>query len=233
MFKNKLILAEVPARGGSKRIPKKNLKKIHNKSLIQIVAECIAKTKLIDEAVISSDDEDILNEAQKYGLSYYFKRPKIISGDYIGDIPVLQNALKNAEKYNNRIYDIIIMLQPTSPLRKPFDIDSLIRKIVNESLDSVWTVHKVDKKFHPDKQLKINPEGYLEYFTKKGETIITNQELTDSYMKNGIGYAITREFLLTQGKLLGQKSGFILHEGPIVNIDDLNDLKQASNILSV
>ena len=233
MFKNKLILAVVPARGGSKRIPKKNLKKIHNKSLIQIVAECIGKTKLIDEAVISSDDKDILNEAQKYGLNNYFKRPKNISGDNIGDIPVLQNALKNAEKYNNKIFDIIIMLQPTSPLRKPFDIDSIIKKIVKESLETVWTIHKVEKKYHPDKQLKINFEGSLEYFTKKGKTIITNQELTDSYMKNGIGYAITRDFLLSKGELLGKKSGFILHKGPIVNIDEPNDLKKASNILRV
>lgn len=231
MFKKKSILVVVPARGGSKRIPKKNLKKIHDKSLIQIVAECISKTKLIDEAVISSDDEDILNEAQKYGLNNYFKRPKNISGDNIGDIPVLQNALKNAEKYNKKIFDIIVMLQPTSPLRKPIDIEKLIKEIIKKGLDSVWTVHKVEKKFHPDKQLKISSDGSLKYFTKKGKTIITNQELTDSYMKNGIGYAITREFLLTKGKLLGKKSGFILHEGPIVNIDELDDLKRAFTIL--
>ena len=100
-------------------------------------------------------------------------------------------------------------------------------------METVWTIHKVEKKYHPDKQLKINFEGSLEYFTKKGKTIITNQELTDSYMKNGIGYAITRDFLLSKGELLGKKSGFILYKGPIVNIDELNDLKKASNILRV
>ena len=231
MFKNRLILAVVPARGGSKRIPKKNLRKIHNKSLIQIVAECIGKTKLIDEAVISSDDKNILNEAQKYGLNNYFQRPKNISGHNIGDIPVLKNALKNAERFNNKIFDIIIMLQPTSPLRRPIDIEKLIKKIVLENLDSVWTVHEVEKHFHPDKQLKINSEGYLDYFTTNGKKIITNQELTNSYMKNGIGYAITRNFLINKGKLLGKKSGYILHGGPIVNIDEFDDLRKAAELL--
>ena len=64
------------------------------------------------------------------------------------------------------------MLQPTSPLRKPNDIENLIKKIVDQELDSVWTIHLVEKQFHPDKQLKINSSGFLDYFTKKGKKIV-------------------------------------------------------------
>ena len=71
MYKDKKILVVVPARGGSKRIPKKNLKKIGKLSLIQIVAECIKKTKFVDEAVLSSDDDEIITEGNKHGLKTY------------------------------------------------------------------------------------------------------------------------------------------------------------------
>ena len=220
-----MILAVVPARGGSKRIPKKNIKKIKNKSLIQIAAECIKKSKFIDEMVLSSDDERIILEGERFGLKTYFTRPKYLSGDRVGDIPVLKHALKKAEEKQKVLFDIILMIQPTSPTRQPKDIENLIKKIIDKDYDTVWTVHKVEKQFHPDKQLKINENGYLRFFTSKGKDIVINQELTETYMKNGIGYAITREFLL------GEKSGYILHQGPIVNIDNKNDLINARKII--
>ncbi len=128
MYNNKKVLVVVPARGGSKGIPKKNLRKIDGKSLIQIVIECIKKTNFIDEAVLSSDSNEIINEANKFGLNSYFKRPKNISGDLIGDIPVLKHALIQAEKYNNCIYDVIVMLQPNAPLRLPENMNRLSKK---------------------------------------------------------------------------------------------------------
>lgn len=227
VYKNKRVLVVVPARGGSKGIPKKNLRKIRNKSLIQIVAECIKNCKFIDEAVLSSDSEEIINEAKKFGLNAYFKRPKNISGDKISDIPVLKHALNEAEKYNDCKYDIIVMLQPTAPLRTPKDIEGIIKKIIIEDLDTVWTVHEVEQSFHPNKQLKINKLGYIDFYTKKGSEIITRQQLDKSFMKNGIGYALNKNTLVKKGSLLGQKSGFILHDGPIVNIDKEDDIVKA------
>ena len=136
-------------------------------------------SKLIDHAVISSDDEDILKEGNINGLYTYFKRPKSLSGDTVGDIPVLKHALIKAEKYNNCIFDIILMLQPTAPNRKPIHIDKVIKKITKENLDSVWTIHEVDKQFHPDKQLKIDENNQqISYFTSNGKNIITNQSLS-------------------------------------------------------
>lgn len=232
MYKGKKILAVVPARGGSKRIPKKNLKKIHGKSLIKITSECILLSNLIDHAIISSDNEDILKEGYISGLSTYFRRPKSLSGDLVGDMPVLKHALFKAEKYNNCIFDIILMLQPTAPNRKYIHIDKVIRKIIKENLDTVWTINEVDKQFHPDKQLKIDENNkQISYFTPNGKNIITNQELGKSYMKNGICYGFSRKHVLSKENNLAKKNGFILLKGKIINIDNNKDLEIAKNLL--
>ena len=224
-------MAVIPARGGSKGIPKKNLKKINGKSLIQIVSECSMNTKYIDEHVISSDSDEIIKEAKKFGLKCYFRRPNKISGDMVPDIPVLQHALIEAEKYNNYKFDIVLMLQPTSPLRQSNQIEKVIKKIVDENLDSVWTVHLVDKKFHPDKQLKITKKGLLNYFTSNGEKIIARQQLNDSYIRNGVAYAITRKCLVEKQTLMGTKCGCVILDGPIVNIDTIEELKFAKKFI--
>lgn len=232
MFKSKKILAVVPARGGSKGIPLKNLRKINGKSLIQITSECIQKCSYIDHSVISSDYDEIIVEAKKFGLQGYFKRPKKISGDNIGDIPVLIHALIEAEKQTKLIFDIIIMLQPTCPARYPSQINEVIEKIILSDFETVWTINKVDIKFHPDKQLKVSDKGNLKYFTENGKSIITRQELKNTYMKNGIAYALTRDFLLKKEVLLGEKAGFILNSDTIINIDTIDDLKFAELMLN-
>ena len=132
MYKGKNF-AIVPAKEEVKEYQKK-LKKINGKSLIKIVAECIFLSKLIDHAIPSSDDKDILKEGNINGLYTYFKRPKSLSGDLVGDLPVLKHALIKAEKYNNCIFDIVLMLQPTAPNRKPAHIDKVIKKITKEKL---------------------------------------------------------------------------------------------------
>ena len=231
MYKNKRILAVIPARGGSKGIPKKNLKKVHGKSLIQITCECVKKTKYIDHCVISSDSEEILLEGEKFGIKTKFKRPQYLSGDNVSDIPVLIHALKSSEKVYGIFFDVILMLQPTAPNRTSNMIEKVVKKIINENLNTVWTIHEVDSKYHPDKQLIKNKEGNLEYFTERGKSIVSRQELGKSYMKNGNVYALEKTQLLRRKAILGKKNGFILQRGPIINIDNYQDLILAKNII--
>ena len=98
MYKGKRILAIIPARGGSKGIKLKNLTKINNKSLIQITSETLKKIKYIDKIILSSDHEEIIKEGIKHGLDIPFIRPSNISGDLVGDTPVILHALKHFEK---------------------------------------------------------------------------------------------------------------------------------------
>ena len=116
MYKNKRVLAVVPARGGSKGVKLKNLKKINNISLIGHVSNVLNNLPIIDNKIVSTDHKDIIKESLKYNIDVPFIRPKKISRDKIGDIEVLFHALNASEKHYKTKFDYIVMLQPTSPL---------------------------------------------------------------------------------------------------------------------
>lgn len=230
MYKGKNILAVVPARGGSKGIKLKNLKKIGGKTLIYHTAQIINSIKEIDAGIVSTDSLLIKKEALKNNLLVPFLRPEKISGDFIGDLEVLEHALTSMEIINKCKYDVILMLQPTAPFRRKIDVIKTIKKLIDENLDSVWTVSKLDKKFHPLKQLYINDNGYLNLFDKRGKNIIARQQLGEIYYRNGIAYAISRNTILIKKSILGEFSKKILIKYPNINIDTMEDLNLANEI---
>ena len=232
MFKNYKVLAIVPARGGSKGIPLKNLKKVNGLSLIGHVGNLVKQVDEIDKTILSSDNELIINESKKYGIEAPFIRPKYLSGDKIGDIDVLKHALNKIEKLEKIEYDIIVMLQPTSPLRTAKIVKNSIKELINKRLDSVWTISKTDLKFHPLKQLKLDSNNNLDYFNKLGSNIVARQELTTLYHRNGAAYSMTRSCLMEQNTLMGKNAGSILLDVPMISIDTLEDLKLAEKIIS-
>jgi CMP-N,N'-diacetyllegionaminic acid synthase len=223
VFKNKRILAVVPARGGSKGIPLKNLCKINGISLVGSAGDIARSVSYIDRAVVSTDHDDIAREAIAHGLDAPFRRPIEISGDRISDVEVLSHALTATEDDDGDRYDIVVMLQPTSPLRKTEHVKTVIEKLVNEDLDSVWTVSETDSKAHPLKQLVVM-DGRLEYYDPKGATVVARQELKPVYHRNGIAYALTRDCLLERKSLLGPRAGAVKVEGHVLSIDTEWDL---------
>lgn len=229
MFQGNKILAVVPARGGSKGIKLKNLKKIGNKSLIQITGEFCKKLSFLDLAVVSTDHYKIAKESKKYGLLVPFKRPKKISGDFVKDEQVLLHALKYLEKKNKDHYDIILSLPPTSPFRNKNDIIKGIKLLIKKKFDSVWTVTKNDSKNHPYKQLIIR-NSKLKYFDNKGKKIFCRQQLSNIYYRNGACYIISRRCLL-KNSLLTNNSGAVISSGFQISIDNKEDLKLASRYL--
>ena len=230
MYKNKTILAIVPARGNSKGIKNKNLRKIKGLSLVEHAGNILKKVSWIDYSIISSDSDKIIKAAKKSNLECIFKRPKNISGDRISDHSVLIHALKAAEKLKKKKIDIILLVQPTSPLRKVVHIKNVIKKIVDQKLDSVWTVSKADLKFHPLKQL-ILKKNILSHYNKKGKKIIARQQLTNTYYRNGVVYAVTRELILKNKNLISNKSTGYLINTPQISIDTVKDLKLASLLM--
>ena len=230
MYKNKTILAIVPARGNSKGIKNKNLRKIKGLSLVEHAGNILKKVSWIDYSIISSDSDKIIKAAKKSNLECIFKRPKNISGDRISDHSVLIHALKAAENLKKKKIDIILLVQPTSPLRKVVHIKNVIKKIVDQKLDSVWTVSKADLKFHPLKQL-ILKKNILSHYNKKGKKIIARQQLTNTYYRNGVVYAVTRELILKNKNLISNKSTGYLINTPQISIDTVKDLKLASLLM--
>ena len=225
MIKNNKIIAIVPARGGSKGIKLKNIKKIKGKSLIEITAQFIKKCNFIDYAVISTDHKKIANEGKKFQI-HVIDRPKKLSGDKISDTEVLFHALKTAEKKTKEKFDIIIMLHPTSPLRRVNDIKNSINLLVLKKYDSVWSVSETDTKFHPDKQLEIK-NGKIKYFTKTGKKIIYRQQLSKVYHRNSNVYVVRRNLLVNKKTLISNNSGAQVIKSKQISIDTIEDLQKA------
>ncbi len=232
MIDGRTVLAVVPARGGSKGIPLKNLREVGGRSLVARVGDVAQDVPEIDQAVVSTDHAEIARAAVAAGLKAPFLRPESISGDRIGDWDVLIHALETTESQDGRRYDIVVMLQPTSPLRTPAQVSGTIRMLVEGGWDSVWTVSPTDSKAHPLKQLTVNAAGNLGYYDPRGAEIIARQQLEPVYHRNGIAYAITRECLLGQRSIKGARCGAYIVTGEHLSIDTEWDIELVEFILS-
>ncbi len=225
MLDRQRVLAVVPARGGSKGLPKKNLQLMDGVPLVVHAARIALAVPCVDRAVISTDDEEIARVAQAAGLIFHGFRPSELSGDRVADWPVLYHELLTAENIDKASYDIVLMLQPTCPLRQVDHVNRTVHALVRERLDSVWTVSPSDPKFHPLKQLVVDREGRLEYFDKAASGIIARQQLSPLYHRNGAAYAMTRQCLVEQRSIKGMQSGAVIIEEPMISIDTLWDLR--------
>lgn len=225
------VLAVVPARGGSKGIPMKNLRTIQGRPLVSIAADVAKSVLEIDRRVISTDHPEIAQVAESSGLDASFMRPPELSGDRIGDWDVLVHALRSVEIADGTEYDIIVMLQPTSPLRRQSDVSGTIRMLVEGNYDAVWSVSETDTKAHPLKQLVIS-DGKMDYWDARGSRVIARQQLEPVYHRNGVAYALTRRCLLEQKTIKGTRTGAYIVQGESISIDTEWDIELIEFILS-
>lgn len=231
MLEGRRVLAVVPARGGSKGIPLKNLREVRGRPLVALAGDVARAVPEIDRAVVSTDHDEIARVAEAAGLAAPFRRPEAISGDRIGDWDVLAHALTAMEARDGTTYDIVVMLQPTSPLRRVTDVSGTIRMLVDGGYDAVWSVSPTDTKAHPLKQLVIR-DGAMDYYDPRGAAIIARQQLEPVYHRNGVAYAITRACLLEQNTIKGARTGAYVVEGEHISIDTEWDIALVEFALS-
>ncbi len=231
MINGQRILVVCPARGGSKGIPLKNLQPFLGVPLVARVGHLVAEIPGIDRAVVSTDSEAIAVVAKESGLEVPFFRPESLSGDRISDLEVLSHALVEMERLDGVNYDILVMLQPTSPLRRAEHVMDTIEMLINGDWDAVWTVSETDSKDHPLKQLTVS-DGRLDYYDEGGKQIIARQQLVPVYHRNGVAYAIRRDCLLDQKSIKGERTGALVLEGNMVSIDTYWDLELAEYIFN-
>ncbi|WP_413682940.1 cytidylyltransferase domain-containing protein [Prochlorococcus sp. MIT 1011] len=224
MINNKKVLAVIPARGGSKGIKLKNLRKIHNTPIVVLAGEIGLKTPEIDEVVVSTDNDLIASVSKGNGIPVPFKRPENLSGDRIGDAPVLLHALYEMENIKRTTFDIVVMLQPTSPLRKVEHVSSVIQALEKNNYDSVLTISETDTKSHPLKQL-IYQDGKIKFYDERGSKIVARQELSPVYHRNGIAYAIKKSALIKKETLISSNTGAVLVNENCISIDTEFDLE--------
>jgi CMP-N-acetylneuraminic acid synthetase len=136
------------------------------------------------------------------------------------------------ERQDNRQYDVVVMLQPTCPLRRPSHVTATVEKLIGEGWDAVWTVSPTDLKYHPLKALRLGADGRMDYFDPGGAAIVARQQLEPAYHRNGAAYAIARECLVDQRTIKGRRAAAVVIDDPLVNIDSLDDLVRAEEMLS-
>ncbi|AEB75675.1 cytidylyltransferase domain-containing protein [Clostridium botulinum] len=228
MYKDKKILAIIPARGGSKGIHHKNIMKICNKPLIAYSIEAANESKYIDYILVSTDDEDIKDVSLEYGAKVPFLRPKEISDDKAKSIDVVLHAIDYLKKYNEE-FDYVVLLQPTSPLRTMEDIDKGIENIINSKVDSLISICECDE--NPVLMRTIENNKLNTIFEFKGDNL-RRQELPKFYIFNGALYINKVDMLLNEKAFVNEDTmPFIMDRYKSIDIDNMLDAKIVELIL--
>ncbi|MBA7672764.1 CMP-N,N'-diacetyllegionaminic acid synthase [subsurface metagenome] len=225
------ILGIIPARGGSKSIPKKNTRLLLGKPLIAYTIEVALKSKFVDRVIVSSDDKDTVEIAKKYGAEVPFIRPRELALDTTPMVLVLQHAVGFLEERENTNLDYVLLLQPTAPLRLVEDIDNALKKLMETGADSVISVSQVDN-VHPILMKRIENDLILPYCIEEKEGTRRQDYSPPAYMRNGAIYVVKRDILMNNDSVWGKISRpYIMPPERSVCIDSELDFKLVEILL--
>jgi CMP-N,N'-diacetyllegionaminic acid synthase len=224
------VLALVPARSVSKGIPDKNMTCLGGQSLIARAGQVLSRIPWIDRRIISTDSAQYADEAIASGLEAPFLRPAELSTDHAGALETIIHALDACERRDACRYELVILAEPTSPLREPGDIEAAMKALLSSGADSAVTVSRIDTKAHPHKVFAID-QGRLRYFSAQGSRIAARQGLEPLYARNGLCYCFRRKTLVEKRALITDNTVSVITERPVVNIDEPLDLLWAEFLL--
>lgn len=229
MIDNKKVLAIIPARGGSKGVPRKNIRELDGKPLISYTIEEAKKSKYIDRIIVSTDDEEISDISKKFCAEVPYLRPKELAQDNSSTVDCIVHMLNWLKENENYIPDYVCLLQCTSPLRTFKDIDGTIEKMISTDMDGAVSVCEAE----------VNPywtnvfEGdKLNYFIEEGKWITRRQNLPKVYSLNGSVYVIKTNILLDKKTFETENiTGYIMSTENSIDIDDEIDFKFAELLM--
>lgn len=225
------ILAIIPARGGSKGIPRKNIKVLGIKPLIVYSIESAKQSKLLTEFVVSTEDEEIASVAKKYGSNVPFVRPLELSQDNTPTIDVVQHVINEYEK-QNQFFDAVLILQATCPFRTENEIDECIEIFMNQNTDSLISVKEVPDHFNPHWVFEANEKGNLKIATGEDKIIPRRQELPKAFVRDGSIYITKISVIKEQNSLFGKSIAYRLSTNlKHINIDTISDWEEAERII--
>ncbi len=216
-YKNKKklkVICIIPARGGSKGIKLKNLKKVCGRSLLSYPVKAAIKSRVCDKIFVSTDSKKIAYEAKKLGASVPFLRKKKFSGDRVTTEKTLQNSLLEAEKYYKEKYDICVFLTCTNIFRKASWIKTAVNELKkNKKIDSVFSVHSFYKHvWHKNKKKFIKVSKWMKSYTSR--------QVGQKLYREDTGLAsATRSIFWRKGKRIGKNVKFIVNEDSFTGID--------------
>ncbi len=225
------VLGLVPARGGSKGVPRKNIRLLGGKPLLQYTAEAALAARSLARVVLSTEDEEIAAVGRACGLDVPFMRPAELARDDTPSLPVVQHALRWLEAAGDR-YDAVCLLQPTTPLRRAEDIDGAVELLERTGADSVISFVDVGEK-HPARMKYIEADGrvidppFAEQF--EGQR---RQDLPKLYLREGSIYLTRVSVIMEQGSFKGHDCrAWLIPPERACNIDSLFDFFIAEQML--
>jgi CMP-N,N'-diacetyllegionaminic acid synthase len=221
------ILGLIPARGGSKTIPKKNIISLLGKPLLAYTCQAALASHHLTRVILNTDDKEIAQVGQEYGVEVPFMRPGELAVDDTLILPVIQHTLDWLQEQQNFYADIVVLLQPTSPLRLARHIDAALELLVESDADSVVSVVSVPHNFNPLSVMQRSEEGFLTPF-EPGPQILRRQDKPRVYARNGPAVLAIRRQVLERGQIFGDKMlPYEMSTRSSIDIDDLEDLALA------
>lgn len=227
MNDNKFVVI-IPARGGSKGIPNKNLKELLGKPLIAYSIECAINSKYVDKVIVSTDSSEIAEVSKKYGAEVPFLRPSELATDSSPVIDTFIYTIERLEKEEGITIDQFIVLQPTSPLRTTRDLDEAIELFVNKKADSVVSYTSEEHPIYWHKYLK--EDGRLEDFMPS--SISRRQDYRKTYYPNGAIYVFKKALILQRNYYSENTYAYIMPRNRSVDIDYQEDFDYIEYLLS-
>lgn len=226
MYKNQSILAIIPARGGSKRVPGKNIRDLCGKPLIAWVIEAAQKSKLLDRVILSSDNQKIIATAKKFDCEVPFVRPTHLAKDESKSIDAILHALQNLTVK----YDYIVTLQPTSPFVSSLDIDGCIMLAVDRQASACITISEMEKS--PYWSFKMAEENLLVPLFDDNFLQDRSQELPPLYIPTGAVYVNNSKWLQSNRTFYSSKTlGYPVPQERSLDIDTELDFSVCEHLM--
>jgi len=225
------VIGLVPARGGSKGVPRKNIKPLAGKPLLAYTAASALAATLLDRVILSTEDEEIAGVGKRFGLEVPFMRPAELAADGTPSVLVVKHALEWLARHGET-YDAVCLLQPTHPFRLPADIDGCIRMLGDTGADAVVTVSAVPPEYNPHWVFFRAGDGFLRLSTGEAAPIPRRQELPPAFHREGSVYVTRCSVLNAADSLLGERlAGYPVEAARSVNIDTAEDWARAEELL--
>ena len=224
------VLALVPARGGSKGIPGKNIRPLLGRTLLEYAARAASGSGIVERVVLSTDDARIADEGRRLGIEVPFTRPADLAADETPMLPVIEHAVSALER-TGWSPDIIVLLQPTSPLRRPDHIREAVSQLRSTGADSVVSVVELPRHLSPDYVMRIE-DGRLEPFLAEGARITRRQDARPAYVRDGTVYAFWLRTLRETHSIYGRVCRpLIVPAAESLTIDTAEDWAEAERRL--
>ncbi|HEX3008280.1 MAG TPA: acylneuraminate cytidylyltransferase family protein, partial [Bacteroidales bacterium] len=194
------VLGIIPARGGSKGVPKKNIKLLNNKPLLQYTAESALASQMLSHVVLSTDDPEIAEIGCRCGLDVPYLRPSELAQDDTPTLPVLQHMVSYLEK-QGKYYHAVCLLQPTTPFRRSDTIEQCVKLLLETKADSIVTILRVPEEYNPHWVYFQREDGSLYLSTGEPYPITRRQLLPPAYHREGSVYITRRSVLMEKNSL--------------------------------